>query len=269
VRAPSSSGVAPADQEEHSSVSSCCSYDIEYCQGPVGPHSVWLQGVLELSLSEKWIWLKSASTVRRSQHGYWVLSLKFVCVFVQATIRKGNVGIDILQKLQANANDNLSASKGGVADSLRHVFCGGFSIRVTGNRNISSLSTATNSALKRNETDKPETLIISESVTCTPTTPMASGTLLDPIFQSLMRPHQYQVAEQLVKRLLGYCHTDDDSENGEGNHSKRCKVGSTHTGAVLADEVGTGKVCDYLIINLFSLPVTNYIWMRVFFFRRL
>jgi hypothetical protein len=65
AKAPSSSGVAPADQDQYGSVSSCCSYDIEYCQGPVGPHSVWLQGVLELSLSEKWIWLKSASMVRK------------------------------------------------------------------------------------------------------------------------------------------------------------------------------------------------------------
>ena len=86
---------------------------------------------------------------------------------------------------------------------------------------------------------------LSENDACAPSTDTASSA---PKFgsnlESLLRPHQMQAVEFIVQRLLhGKTNTmTDDSHNNLNFPETGKKVLPFATGAILADDMGTGKV---------------------------
>jgi hypothetical protein len=157
------------------------------------------------------------------EHGLLIACEKTLWVWLKnssnVTIKKGAVSIDFITSLELG----------------KSFPCLGYLVTIVKERESreskedvhNSEGISTRSVVSATAIESSTTQIVSE----TDTIPLSRRAQLDHCLLRVMKPHQIQAATFILKRLLD----DNESDNNTSNHS------IPQTGAILADDVGTGK----------------------------
>eukprot|EP01041_Mallomonas_annulata_P008816 gene8816-18247_t len=183
---------------------------------------IWFQGFL--IISSEWLWLKDDKKV---------------------TIRKGKVGKDMVESL--STTDTVTSCGRYIIHNQMEIF------------NINS--TSVNSADINTKYQNKENLLMNRSqvndVTQNKKIKMEESDLtqkslftIDDTVKSLLKPHQIVAAEFLINRLRGRDPTQTlpEATNDISNLEQQTSSGPLVTGAILADEMGTGKTLTALSV---------------------
>jgi hypothetical protein len=141
------------------------------------------------------------------------------------------VGAKLIQLIEENIKTNASLSD---SENKLAVQCGTYQVRLLRTQTSSCGHPVTTSEPTHgSKLPTPDVPILTSKIAVNP----ECRWLLDPKFKQIMRSHQHAIALKLGDQLLGI------SRQPTNKRSKPMSgEATTITGAVLADEVGTGKV---------------------------